>query len=205
MIHQLNWRFVWLHHFVHCCLDFSVIYIFQGRTFSHDSLPLQLKILKTVLHVPPPPCPLILSNIIKLKLASTALQSKILFHRKKSRSGITGTLYKAYAMGDHFTRLLDDRINWTGMLNMVRRKNTDNILIYDIVCEAAAYMVDGALILLQSMIQSRRRAWHVNPRAGASYPPHLSYLTHRHHCPASYALFVGVRISTICFYQSCTR
>ena len=53
-------------------------------------------------------------------------------------------------------------------------------------------MVDGALILLQSMIQSRRRAWHVNPRAGASYPPHLSYLTHRHHCPASYALFVSV-------------
>ena len=61
-------------------------------------------------------------------------------------------------------------------------------MIYDI----AAYMVDSALILLQSMIQSRRRAWHVNPRAGASYPPHLSYLTHRHHCPASYALFVNV-------------
>ena len=119
------------------------------------------------------------------------MRQKILCHRKNPGARIKGTLYKVCAMGDHFTRLLDDRINWTGMLNMVRRKNTDNILIYDIVCQQAAYMVDGALILLQSMIQSRRRAWHVNPRAGASYPPHLSYLTHRHHCPASYALFVG--------------
>ena len=90
---------------------------------------LELKIFfpqKTVFHVTPLR-PLILSNIIKLKLASTTLQSKILCHRKNQSARITGTLYKACAKGDHFTRLLDDRINWTGMFNMVRRKKTGNI------------------------------------------------------------------------------